>query len=118
METLILALIVFVLCFIVRLMIYVIGKKRKKKRGGIATDMLYLINKFKLDKKKIDRVGIAAIISILDALIISGTLSLVTIITDNITLELILGLVFVIVLIFIVYEIFGKILVKKGYGLK
>ena len=121
MDNLILSAIVFVLCFIVRLLIYVLGKKKKgkkKRRDGIAVDMQYLINRFKLDKKKVDKISIAAVISILDAIIIAGTLVATISITDNIALELIIGLIVVMALIIIIYEIFGRILVKKGYGVK
>lgn len=118
MDKLILAAIVFVLCFIVRLVLYVISKKKKKKKNqnGIATEMKYLIAKFNLDKGKVDRVSIASIISLLDAIIISATLTLVISVTDIIILELLIGLVVVIILIYIVFEIMGKILVKRGYG--
>ena len=55
METLILGAIVFALCFIGRLLMYVIGKRKKKKRGGISTDKQNLINRFKLVKEKVDK---------------------------------------------------------------
>jgi hypothetical protein len=118
MNNLILGCITFAVVFLFRLLFYFIGNKKSKNKGGIWKEMQYLIVKFKLDEKKVNKKSIAAIISILDAFIISLTLCLVIIITDNVPLELILGLVFVIVLIYLVYEIFGRILVRKGYGRK
>lgn len=77
--------------------------------------MKYLINKFKLVESKIDKKSFAAIISFLDAIIISGSLIIVIVITDNTVFEMILGLIVVTILIYVIYEILGKILIKKGF---
>ncbi|HBA37510.1 MAG TPA: hypothetical protein DCY94_02175 [Firmicutes bacterium] len=120
MEKLALFLFAFTFCFIGRLTLYLISKmprrkkKKKETKNGIAIEIKYLSNKFDLPLKRIDTKAIASIISMLDALIIAGTLYLVVNITDSITLELCLGLIIVIALIYLTYEILGRILIWKG----
>lgn len=119
MEKFVLFIFTFLFTFIGRLTFYLISKLKKKKskeKNGISTELRYLITKFKLQDNLADKKSLAAIISFLDALIISLTLIIVITITDNIFLELILGLFIVIIFIYILYEILGKILVKKGFG--
>ena len=115
MEFVIIGLIVFVIIFLARLFIYMRSHKKKKKNTGIIMEMKYLITKFNLDDKKVDTKGTAALISLLDRLIITGTFIAVLLITDNIYIEMILGLALVVILIYVVYEIFGRILKKRGY---
>ncbi len=120
MEELILFTFAFLFCFIGRFSLYLFSKRKKKKKNknknGIAVEMKYLSNKFNLDAKRIDNKAFAALLSFLDSLIIAGTLSLVVWITDNLILELLLGLTVLIALIYLVNEIVGRILVKRGYG--
>ncbi len=73
------------------------------------------MTKFKLNEKKVDRKSLAAIISFLDAIIISATLIIVISATDNMALEMILGLIIVIALIYATYEVLGRILIRKGF---
>ena len=118
MENLILGTIVFVLAFLIRFILYLVNKKRRNKKNEVAvwTDMQYLVNRFKIDIKKLDKVHIAAIISFIDALIITAAIILAVVITDNIILELLIGLVVVLVLIIGINKVFGRILLKRGYG--
>ena len=90
-------------------------KKKKKNKTGIAVEMRYLMTKFKLSEKKVDRKSLAAIISFIDAVIISTTLIIVVSVTENMVLEMLLGLIIVIVLIYVSYEILGRILIRKGF---
>lgn len=73
------------------------------------------MTKFKLNEKKVDRKSLATIISFLDAIIISATLIIVISATDNMALEMILGLIIVIALIYATYEVLGRILIRKGF---
>ncbi len=119
MDKLILFLFCFVFCFIGRLTLYLFFKLRKKKKAnnktGIAVEMKYLMTKFKLSEKRMDKKSLAAVISFLDALIISTTLIIVISMTENMVLEMFLGLAIVIALIYVTYEILGRILVRKGF---
>lgn len=107
----------FLFTFIGRLTFYLLSKlrKKKKRKSGLDVELKYLITKFKLSKSRVDRKSFAAIISFIDALIISSTLIISITITDNMVLELAIGLLIVIILIYILYEILGKILILKGF---
>lgn len=119
MGNIILGAIVFVVTFLGRFAIYKAGKKKdKKKKSGVATEIMYLVNRFRLDIKKTDCEHIAAIVSLVDGIIIAGALVLAISITENIFWELVVGLITVIVLIISINEIFGRILLKRGYGKK
>jgi len=119
MENLILFVVTFILCFLGRLTRYLLSKRKKSKKkknsNGIAVEMKYLMMKFGLKEKKIDKKSVALIISLLDGLIIATTLIIVVVITENIILQMIIGLIVVIGLIYITYEVFGRILKKRGY---
>lgn len=118
MEELILATAIFALIFIVELGMYFIKKKRHKKKNLSEVSFSgqqYLINRFDLKKEKINTSSIAALTSFIDALIIAGTVYLVIIITDNVALEMLLGLVVIVVLILTAYGIVGRILKKRGF---
>ena len=110
-------LIVFIIAFAARFGIYHFSKKKKKSKG-IMMEMQYLINRFRLEKKKIDNYKIALIISIIDALIISISLFLIIKITDEMILQLLLAFILVFGLIILSNEILGRFLKKKGYDQK
>lgn len=122
MEQLILFIFTFILAFIGRLLLYLISKRAKKKgrkkkdKSGLAIEMKYLSMKFKLDNEKVDKKSIATLISCMDALIIAATFAIVITVSDSIVLELLLGLALIFGLIYGLYEILGRILLKKGYG--
>lgn len=114
MEDLILCSVFFLICFIVRLINYRFNHIKKNK-DSLSMEMKYLVNKYKLSKTKVKSRGIIIIISLLDALILVGTMELTTLITDKIWLEMIISIPLVLVLLLIIYHIFGLILLKKGY---
>lgn len=120
MDWLILGTIMFTLIFLIRFGSYLYFKKKKKKtkkrKKELPMEMMYLINKFDIDRKKIDNTHIAAIMSLEDALIITVAAIISTSITKIIFIEMIIGLVLVVIMIYGFNEILGKILLKKGYG--
>ena len=109
----------FTVTFILRLVLFMITKKKKSKKDkkdkNETVEKQYLINKFSLDKKKLNTNSINIVISLMDAFIISITLLLSISITDKYILQLLIGLVVVFVLIYVCNEILGSILIKKGY---
>ncbi len=130
LKELIFFLVTFVFCFLGRFTIFLLSKKSRKKKkrkkkedkdfeelkkSGISIEILYLEVKYKIPKEKTNNRKFGAIISLLDALIIAGTLSIVVNLAKNIIIRMILALVIFLVLIYVIYGILGKILVKKGY---
>jgi len=92
-------------------------KKQKKKETkiGTAVELKYLSLKFKIPLKKLEKKWINLTICSIDAFIIATTISLIANVTKIIPLQMIIGLITVFSLIYVIYEIFGKILILKGY---
>lgn len=117
MKELLLYFIVFVLVFLMRILLYMIFKKRKKKRQ-LMTEMQYIINRFKLYKEKVNNIFIAIILSLMDAFIMSITLFLSVKLSNNIVIELLTAFILIIGFIILFNELLGRILKKKGYDKK
>ena len=117
------ALILFCTLFVVVLLCdyYLVNKRylkkvKKKKKHNELTEVFYLKTKFKLDERKLNTNKIMVIISCINAFIISLVSVVVILIRINIILQLLIGFVLLIALIYSIYEIFGRLLVKKGYS--
>ena len=115
MHDLISSLIIFVIVIILRYVVYLFSKKEKNKKDGIMMEMQYLINRFKLDKTKMNTKSMAFLLSIMDAIIVSSSLFLSLKISDNTIIELLVAFILVFGLIILLNELLGKILRKKGY---
>ena len=76
----------------------------------------YLVHKFKLDKKLLPMKKLLLEIAFINALIISFVAVIIMLIDINIILQLIIGFILLMALIYSLYEILGNHLVKKGYG--
>ena len=113
---LVLFLIIFIIdFFLIKKPHYKVKKKRNKKKNNDLTEISYLTSKFKLTKSKLINNKILAIISLINAFIISIVSIVVIKININIILQLLIGFFLLIALIYSIYEILGRILVKKGY---
>ncbi len=118
LEELIFFLITLVLCFLGRYIIFSHYDKKKNKNQDItktSIEFLYLKKKYKILENKINNRKFKIIISLLDATIMSLTMSIIINAAKNIIIRVLLALVIFLILIYIVYGIFGRILVKKGY---
>ncbi len=87
----------------------------KNKKVKEITEVSYLVSKFKLDKKKLQVNKLMIAIAVINALIISLVSVSVMLIRINIVLQLLIGFVLLIGLIYSLYEILGRILVKEGF---
>lgn len=121
------ALIIFLLLFIIVFIFdyFIVNKKylkrlngkiKKKKKNNELTEISYLVGKFNLDKSKININRLLIVIALINAFIISIVSVSVMLIKINIILQLLIGFILLISLIYSLYEILGRILVKKGYG--
>ena len=109
-------LVVYLIVFLVTYIIDLIKiKKKKQKKIG---EIQYLVSKFKLDINKLNYKKVCLVISFLNAFIISSVTLVISLLKTNMTLQLIVGFVLLFSLIYSLYEIYGRILVKKGYALK
>lgn len=94
------------------------SKKKKKKEAREIIEIRYLVLTYNLNKEKLLKPSIILLISILDALIITGVFLVVVHIPYAIIWQLLTGFVLLLGLIYSIYNILGRILVKKGYDKK
>lgn len=93
-------------------------KQKKKKRVKKLDDFVgfsYLVPKFKLDINKMDLNYMFFCISLLNAFIISFVFMIVYIIPWGLMFKMLLGFVLLFGLIYALYELLGRHLVKKGW---
>ena len=124
-ETLIWGLFVFIVVFLINfLWIFKRGyeniKKQKSKKKNKKLEefvgLSYLIPKFKLDINKMDLNNVFFMVSLIDAFIISFVFVVITIIPWDMGFSMLLGFVLLFGLIYALYEILGRVLVKKGWS--
>jgi ABC-type multidrug transport system fused ATPase/permease subunit len=124
-EALIWGLFVFIVVFLINfLWIFKRGyeniKKQKSKKKNKKLEefvgLSYLIPKFKLDINKMDLNYVFFMVSLIDAFIISFVFVVITIIPWDMGFSMLLGFVLLFGLIYALYEILGRVLVKKGWS--
>ncbi len=110
----------FMLCFfifiyiIIFLITYIWNKRKlKKKKYEAIGEMNYLIAKFKLQKKNINYKKEILVISLINSLIIASVGTFVTCLNLPMFVQLLIGFVLLFALIYALYEIYGRHLVKK-----
>lgn len=116
-EKIIINVIYFVISYLIIFLLYSLVINRKKKSYKDATkqmDILYLVNKFKLNTKKTKYNTLKWITNIVNPLIISITFIIVTNI-KSFTLGIMIGFLVMMMLIYSIYEIIGRILKKKEF---
>lgn len=118
----ILFLIIFVIIFLLdyffikRRYLKKINGKKKLKKNNELTEIAYLIGKFKLDKSKLPMSKLCIVFSIINALIISLVAIVVLIVKTYVVLQLVMGFILLIALIYAIYELLGRYLERRGYG--
>ena len=85
-------------------------KKRKYTSIG---ELNYLLKKFNLDRKKLPVRKMLLNFSLLDAFIMTFTASFITSLPVNTVFQMLIGFVLLFALIYALYEIYGRHLVKK-----
>ena len=103
-----------VLFLLVFVAIYVHNlRKVKKKKQDMIGELNYVIKKFKLDKKRINYKKEIRVVALLDSLIIASVGTFVTSLEIAIFLQLGLGFILMLALIYALFEIYGRHLVNK-----
>lgn len=95
--------------------IKVSAKNKKKKEKKELLEIKYLMIAYNLKKEKLLNKKIVLTISIIDAFIIASVFTIVELLPWDIMWKLMLGFVLLLGLIYAIYGILGRILVKKGY---
>ena len=109
-------LIFFVFAFLLVFLTYVLIINRKRKEytaGKKFTEVNYIVNKFKLDMRKVKYKKLLWITTIANSFIVAATSTLV-INVDGFVWQLLVGFVILLLLTFVIYEIIGRILKRKG----
>jgi len=89
------------------------SNKKEKKKDNMSIEIKYLSSKFSLNRDSLNTEKMNYLISAIDASIIATAFTLVSFI-DDMVVTFIVGIITVFVLIYVSYEILGKILKKKG----
>jgi hypothetical protein len=90
--------------------------KLKKQNYNKIGEINYLIKKFKLDPHKINYRLVANIVALINAFIIAFVCVVISLIDISFIWQMLIGFVLLFALIYALYEILGRILVKKGWG--
>ena len=113
-------LLAFLLCFLgLFVLIYwaYVGFLKSKKKKEII-ELVYLQNKFHLDSKKLNARKQILWISMIDAFIMSFVWTFINIIPVGVGWQLLIAFALIFALIYAIYELYGRYLVKKGYQKK
>lgn len=121
--SLISGIITFIIVFIVDYFVILVpktkvisGKKNKrKKKETTIMELEYLKTHFNLDLFKVDLDYCIKWFAFLNSFIISITSTIIMLIPWNLIFQLMIGFVLLMGLIYSLYEIFGRHLVKKGW---
>lgn len=89
--------------------------KSKKKKNDDIMEINYLIAKFKLDKTKVLYKPVGLWCALINAFIISFVSTVISNIKLHMMWQLLIGFVLLFGLIYSLYEIYGRHLVKKGW---
>lgn len=112
----------FVLALIIFLVDYLFVFKRRLKSKKVKNEEImefnYLIYKFKLDKNKVLYKPMALYCALINGFIISGVVTVICLFDIGYIWRLLIGFVMLLGLIYSIYEIYGRILIKKGWQKK
>ncbi len=91
------------------------SKDKKKKELSNFIGLSYLIPKFNLDIKKMNLNYVFILSALINAFIISTVFVIIYLIPWHMTFKMLLGFVLLFGLIYALYELLGRHLVKKGW---
>jgi len=109
-------LIIFVTGFLIVYLfsaILLILRRKKMHKYETSVQILYLKGRYKLDTNKVKMHKFIHVLGILNALIIAGTTTIISLF-DNLFIKLLTGFLIVLILIFLVYGLIGLWIKKKG----
>ncbi len=101
----------FLLVFVVYF--FLLRFKMKKNKVNRIGEISYLIQKFRLDSKKLNYWKLLIPISLINSFIISFVASFVMLIPLNMIWQFVIGFAMLLALIYSFYEIYGRHLAKK-----
>lgn len=112
MEQVILFIITYILVFLIY-KVYLKAKYKSKKKKKELTEVLYLVNKYHLDVKKIGYKKLLNVVCIVSSLDISILIT-IAVIKDKLFYQMLIAVILAIPLIVVSYSIVGNYYKKKG----
>lgn len=105
----------FVFVFLVMFIIYffLLRHRIKKQKKQTIGEFNYLVNRFKLDRKKLKYKLLVWGVSLINAFIIAFVSTFIMLIPLSMIWRLLIGFVLLLALIYALYEIYGRFLAKK-----
>ena len=91
---------------------FVICRKKKLEKFKTSTEMLFLQKKFKIDLEKHKLKSLAHMVALINAFIIGITFVVIELF-DNIIIKLMIAFIVLMLLIILIYGLFGKLLKRK-----
>ncbi len=116
MEDLYFFLITFVLIFIILLINYYIRKKKGTLNNS--REFIFLKTKFKLNKKELQEERLGLIFVLVNSFIISFTSTITTILKVDYIWQIAIGFLILMILIYLIYGLIGKIIIIKRKKVK
>lgn len=113
LSNIIFFLITFICMFLFDLLFLCSKKTKKKRTYRLTSEGIYLIKRFDLDDKKVNIKKLDFHISIINAFIISFVSVTISLIKSNIIIEFSIGFVMLLLLIYSIYEIYGRYIEKE-----
>ena len=93
-------------------------KEKSKKKKEQMMEIVYLTSKFNLDKNKIHYKPVLLWCALINGFIISLVSTIIVNIKLHMMWQLLIGFVLLFALIYAIYEIYGRHLVRKGWKKK
>lgn len=92
-------------------------QKRNKKKDKLRDifELNYIITKFNLDKKKMPIKKCLLHFTLINALIISLTVTILSMLDIFVGWKFLIGFILLFGLIYAIYELYGKMCIKKGW---
>ncbi len=114
MEHIIYFFIIFVIVDTVYIL-FINRKKLKKKDYQKLGEINYLIRRFGLDSKRINYKALSYITASVNAFIIAAVCVIISLIKIKFIWQMLIGFALLFAMIYALYEILGRILIKKGW---
>ena len=106
----------FLILFIIAFLVFTLFNKRKLKNNKKKiVESNYIINKFKLDPKKVNYVKLLRILNFTNAFILAFVCTVISILPVKFLWQMLIAFVLLFVMIYLFYELIGRYTVKKGW---
>ena len=104
-----------ILSIIAFLVLTFFNKRKLKNNKKKIVESNYIINKFKLDPKKVNYVKLLRILNITNAFILAFVCTVISVLPLKFLWQMLIAFVLLFVMIYLCYELIGRYTIKKGW---